>query len=335
MGYIKLDKKAFFNNLDYFSTLCSKEKLCIALKDNAYGHGIEQIASMCYEYGIKHVFVRDLNELKLISKFKFDSILVLYSIPDVKIENVIIAINSIDDLKKVPSGSKIELKIDTGMNRNGIYIDELEEALCLIVKNNLYLNGVFTHFCCADEKNEITKNQEQLFLNTLPIIDNYIKYKYRIHCANSHGVFRINMDRYDLARIGIGAYGYLEFEESKHLKPVLSLYAHRISTRSVKKGEHIGYGSRGYVTPRNMIISNYNVGYGDGFFRLNENKTAKIENGKMILGRVSMDSFTIEGDELEVCVFNDANKFAKVHNTINYEILTILNSSIERKIINI
>ena len=335
MGYIKLDKNAFFNNLDYFSEICSKDKLCIALKDNAYGHGIYEIASMCYEYGIKHIFVRDLNELKIIKQFnfKFDSVLVLYSIPKIKDDNIIVAINSLDDINKVPMGSKIELKIDTGMNRNGIFPNEIKNVLDLVNENNLIINGVFTHFCCADEDNNIIFEQEKLFQNCISTIKQSIKYNFRIHCANTHGVFKVDMSKYDLARIGIGAYGYLEFKEAKYLRPVLSLYATKISTRFVKKDDHIGYGSDSFVVSDDMRISNYDVGYGDGFFRLSEDKISTIENGKSILGRVSMDSFSIEGDDDEICVFNDANKLAKIHGTINYEILTILNSSIEKRVI--
>jgi len=81
LGYIKLNKQSFFNNLDYFSNLCGKEKLSIALKDNAYGHGIDEIASMCEEYGIKNIFVRNLNEAQVAKKYNFKNILVLYDIP--------------------------------------------------------------------------------------------------------------------------------------------------------------------------------------------------------------------------------------------------------------
>ena len=66
---------------------------------------------MCKEYGIKHVFVRDLREVEIIKDFDFESVLVLYDIPEKLNENIIISINSISHLKKVPSGSKIELNL--------------------------------------------------------------------------------------------------------------------------------------------------------------------------------------------------------------------------------
>ena len=334
MGYIKLNKQSFFHNLDYFSAKCgTKEKLAIALKDNAYGHGIEQISLMCQEYGIKNVFVRNLAEANIAKKYGFETILVLYDMPEFKDDGVVISINSIDSLNKVPKQSKIELKIDTGMNRNGIDIDDINIVLELIEKNNLILNGIFTHFCCADEDNDITKIQEEKFLLVIAKIKEKIKYSFKVHCANSAGVHKVNMDIYDMARVGIGAYGYLDLEEEKYLKPVLSLYANKITTKKLKKDEHIGYGSCSYIVPFDMTVSNYDVGYGDGLFRVPDNITASIANKKEILGRISMDSFSCIGDDKEVCVFNDVTHLAKIHKTIKYEILTNLKANIKRVII--
>jgi len=335
MPHIQLNKKAFFHNLDYFSNICLGEKICIALKDNAYGHGIEEVASMANEYGIKHVFVRTLAEAIVAKKFNFESILVLYDIPKSLDSDIIISINSLNDLKKVPQHSKVELKIDTGMNRNGLEITEINKACEYIKSNDLILHGIFTHFCCSDEDNNITALQEESFQDAIKITKQFIDYKFRVHCANSTGAHKVDMSKYDIARIGIGIYGYLDIGEyEKKLKPVLSLYANKITTKNVKSGDHIGYGSDGYLVSSDMTVSNYDVGYGDGFFRLNGNSGITIATqNKPILGRISMDSFSVELEDEEVCVFNNVTKLATYHNTIKYEILTNLKSSIKRIII--
>ena len=330
MGYIKLNKTNFFHNLDYFANICTKEKLCIALKDNAYGHGIEQIASMCFEYGIKHIFVRTLSEANVAKKYNFDTILVLYDIPKTLDNDIVVSVNSIEHLNKIPKNSKIELKIDTGMNRNGIDIPQINEAIKLINQNQLILNGVFTHFCCADEDDDITHTQEKLFLDAVKQIKSLYNKSFKIHCANSAAVHKIDMQKYDLARIGIGSYGYLDLEEEKYLKPVLSLWADKIATKKIKKDQHIGYGSEAFIAPKDMVVSNYDIGYGDGFFRTSEIKSGYIANGLPILGRVSMDSFSVESTDDEVCVFDDVSKLAKLHTTIKYEILTNLKANIKR-----
>jgi alanine racemase len=333
MGYIQLNQNNFFHNLDYFSSLCQKEKLSIALKDNAYGHGIYEVASMCAKYGIQHIFVRNINEANVIKEFNFKSVLVLYDIPKSHNPNIVISINSLDDIKKIPSKSKVELKIDTGMNRNGIFYDQIDTALESIKKQNLILNGVFTHFCCSDEQNNITSIQEDKFQKAILYIKTKIDDNFRVHCANSHGVFKVDMQKYDLARIGIGAYGYLEFEQSKYLKPVASLWANKIVTKHIKKGEHIGYGSKAFVAHKDMVVTNYDVGYSDGFLRISENKPATIQDGRKILGRSSMDSLSIESNDPKICIFDNVQSLATTHLTIVYEILTTLSPFIPRIII--
>lgn len=335
MGYIKLHKQNLFHNLEYFSNICgSKEKVCIALKDNAYSHGTKEIASMASEFGIKHVFVRTLDEANIAKEYGFETILVLYDIPKTKDDSFIIGTNSLEDIKNVPNGTKCELKIDSGMNRNGIVFEELQEAVKLIKEKELKVNGAFTHFCCSEEPNEILKAQEAEFLRCVEELKKYIDYSFRIHCANSAGVFRVDMSKYDIARIGIGIYGYLDLEkQEKDLRPVLSLHAKRISTKNIQKGDHVGYGSESFVAPKEMTVSNYNIGYGDGLFRANANKHREIANGLAILGRVSMDSFSVESSEDEVCVFDNVKHLAKVHHTITYEILTNLKANIKRVIV--
>jgi alanine racemase len=219
------------------------------------------------------------------------------------------------------------------MHRNGIEVDQIPQAMELIKQKELILNGAFTHFCCAEENNTILQTQEDLFLEAVETIKTLIKTPFRIHCANSAATHKVDMNLYDIARVGLGIYGYLDLPQESKLKPVLSLHAQKISTKKIQQGDHVGYGSESFVAKKDMTVSNYDIGYGDGLFRANSHKERKIANGKEILGRVSMDSFSVESELEEVCVFDDANHFAQVHNTITYEILTSLKPNIKRIVI--
>ncbi len=334
MGFIKLNKQAFYNNLDYYSHLLGGiDKVCIVLKDNAYGHGLEEISNLSYLYGVQHCMVRNLQEASIVSQYNFHTILILYDKPanNTYPSNYIFAVNSIENLKTYPSGTCIELKFDSGMSRNGIQFNQLDEAIDIIKQKQLKLYGVFTHFCCADENNDKTISQESLFLDCVEQIKQIIPYNFRIHCANSAAVHKIDNNKYDIARIGIGIYGYCTLAKNK-LQPVLSLWGERISTRVLNSNDCIGYGATYHVESDNFIVSNYDIGYGDGLFRVDETQKVFLPNKKQILGRISMDSFSIQGKEECVCVFDDANYLAKIHNTVNYEILTHLSSYIKRYI---
>jgi alanine racemase len=116
------------------------------------------------------------------------------------------------------------------------------------------------------------------------------------------------------------------------LRPVLSLYARRASTRHLQAGERIGYGGE-YTVPQAMAVSTYDVGYGDGWRRGDARDPYVTADGLPILGRVSMDFVSIEGEAEEVCILNDAQAAARHFGTISYEITTMLSPSIERRVV--
>ena len=65
------------------------KKMHVVLKNNAYGHGLSEIAELASEYGIKHAVVNTLKEANIIDSL-FESILVLQDTPKDKIQNNII-----------------------------------------------------------------------------------------------------------------------------------------------------------------------------------------------------------------------------------------------------
>lgn len=336
MGYIKIDSGALTHNFSYFARLSGgREKVVVGLKDNAYGHGIQLVAEVLSKAGAKSCFVRSLAEAKKVADF-FEDILILVEQPKVVLPDKFhIAVNSFDFLYKIPKGNSVELAIDTGMHRDGIMPEQLEEALQLISQKSLSLKGLFTHFATADENEKKVRIQQQIFEDCVAKVKQIWTKPFRVHCANTAATSVIDAKHYDANRVGIGMYGYSEFPgEQQNLQPVMSLYAERISTRTLDAGETVGYGSKAFIVPHNnFIVSNYNIGYGDGFFRLNERKKASIADGRPILGRVSMDSLSVEGNEVEICIFENARALAKAHDTIVYEILTSLHSDIERRLV--
>ena len=82
-----------------------------------------------------------------------------------------------------------------------------------------------------------------------------------------------------------------------------------------------------------MKVSTYDVGYGDGFLRLDGSKKITIEDGRDILGVVSMNSLSVPGDDDSICIFRNAERFANSHGTIIYEIISNINSNFERRIV--
>jgi len=334
MAYIQIDKNNFFYNLDWFSNrVGSKDRLAVVLKDNAYGHGLDIMADLSSKFGVKIAVVRDLKEAKSIEKY-FSEIIILGDRPK-RAEKFSFVLNSIDDIKRAESGSRVELKVDTGMNRNGLLTDEVSLALDLIKRRDLKLVGVLSHYRSADELSSELFWQKKRFKE----VEKFVKQKgfrdIRFHSFNSSSMIRLNAKDEDLVRVGIGIYGYSEINpifNPPKLKPVLSLYANRVSTKSIKRGSRVGYGGD-FTAKRDMKISTYDIGYGDGLFRGDSLSPLVVDENLPILGRVSMDYISLETSKDRVCIFKDAKRVAKRFNTISYEVLTRLSSSIKRVVI--
>ncbi|MRI58704.1 MAG: alanine racemase [Epsilonproteobacteria bacterium] len=327
MAYIKLDREALRHNLDQIDRK-SEGRFAVVLKDNAYGHGLMEIAQEVSSYGVKRAVVRTRSEAVSIEGL-FEYILILSDSPQE--DGFYYAINDLQSLKNAPKKASLELKIDTGMHRNGIGMEEIEEALEVVKGRGLKLKGVFTHFRSADELGS------ELFWQ----IRNWKQVKERVkkwsqkegyepphfHSANSAALFRAGIAEDEFARVGIALYGYVEFDEvfdMPPLQPVLSLWAKKIATRELLQGQKVGYGGE-FEAPSDMRISTYDIGYADGIFR-----SLKMTKEGKILGRVSMDSIVLEGEKEDICIFDDAKEIARELGTISYEVLVKLSPAIVR-----
>ena len=333
MAYIKLNRKNLLYNIKELSLKSGNIKhLSAVLKDNAYGHGIKEIAKIVSDAGVQEAVVIDINEAKAIKSY-FKNILILNDTP-IKALNFSFAVTSLKALKSAPKDAKIELKVDTGMHRNGILMSELSQALTIIKQKKLNLFGVFTHFRSADELSSELFWQIKNFQEVKRVVLNR-GFRPRFHSHNSAALLRSSNFSEDIARVGIAMYGYNEVPKifnTPTLKPVLSLWAKRVSTRELKKGQRVGYGGD-FIAPKDMQISTYDIGYGDGLFRGSSKSSLIVAEGLPILGRVSMDFISLESTKDEVCIFNDALQVAKHFNTISYEITTSLKANLKRVIV--
>ena len=334
MAFIKIHKENFYHNLNQIALKTgSIDKIAIVLKDNAYGHGLVLMAKLASEFGIKHAVVRKTLEAKEIASF-FETVLILGD-KAIKDEKFHYTLNALSDIEQAQKGAKVELKVDTGMHRNGIAIDELDEALEAIRKKELALVGLMTHCRSADVLSSEFFWQQKQFEQLQDRVTKADFIDYRKHSHNSAALLRTQHFSEDIVRVGIAAYGYNELPsvfDTLTLKPVLSLHANKVSTRILTKGERIGYGGD-YTASEKMTVSTYDLGYGDGWCRGDAQKPFITSEELSILGRVSMDFISLASDKEEVCVMHDAQDTAKQLGTISYEVMTALHKDIERIVV--
>lgn len=342
-------------------------QIALVMKDNAYGHGLLQIAQLAKENDIDCVFVKNYDEALALQGF-FSHITVFYGeVPLDCPSNIYRSITSLESLKKLEKDLQdfpkkknlplgIELKCNIGMNRNGIQKSDLDKAFEILARlisgGEIRLIGVFAHNGYGDNGGEKVldfaksqanfyeiKRQVRDFCNTLQIP------LPRFHSFSTTGALRGKTQKSSLekcelelcdtlVRIGIGAYGYhtAEIPLDIHLKPVLSLWAFKVATQNLHKGDKIGYGGVS-VVGKDSAFSTYDVGYGDGLFRLGKNMPKlHCASGEEILPVMSMDCFSCESEREEICVFSDVSEFARVFGMTPYVILTHLSPFIPRVI---
>ena len=333
MAHITLKRSAFFHNLDIIAQLCGhKDKIALVLKDNAYGHGLLEMATLASEYGITKAVVRTVDEAERIQHC-FNYILILADTTYSTNPKFHYTINSLQEIEKIHCNSKVELKVDTGMHRSGIRESEMQEAFELIHKHGLQLEAIFSHHRSADTLSSEwfwqKKNFERIKNKARKRHDKALHF----HLNNSAALFREGACEDDMVRVGIAAYGCLELDvtlETPALKPILSLHAKKLVTRNLHVNERVGYNGQ-YCAKQEQKVATYNIGYADGFMRCASQYSTP--DGAKVLGRISMDSATFSTSQDELLIFDDARELAKATSTISYEVLTSLKAHLKREIV--
>jgi len=321
---IYINKTNFFENLQKISSI--NPNILAVIKDNAYGHGIITISKLLKEFGIKKVCVRNNSEANLIKRF-FEEILIFNPSTNREALNISYAINSLTQLKK-NRHPYIHLKINTGMNRNGIEIDEIDEALKIIKEKSFELKGVFSHFCCSEEEGSDTFIQYEKFKQVKKSVTLFCE-KHSLdlpyfHLANSTALDKLP-ETFDYVRPGIAMYGGIE-----GYKPVMSLVANVVSVREIEN-DGVGY-NKMFFSKEKVKISTIDVGYSDGipYFR----NGCKLKETKAV-GKISMDYMAVLGEFKKVVIFDDIKEFVKnFDNSITYDILVKMSPRIKRVVIS-
>jgi len=240
---------------------------------------------------------------------------------------------------------KVHLKLDTGMHRLGLNVEDLAEALDLL-KNNSYLQvqGVFTHLASAEdaEHDDFTLNQVALFDSAFKQISSTLGTRPMRHVLNSSGIIRHSSFQYEMVRLGIGLYGYDPAGLiSSDLLPASRLTTIISQIRTISVGETVGYGRIGKADST-MTVATLAIGYADGFGRNLGNGNCRLwinESWAPTIGNVCMDMTMVditginanEGDEIEIFgAHQSIAEFAAAAQTIPYEILTSVAERVKR-----
>ena len=345
-GYIYVNKNNIQHNIDYLNNLTGSE-LCIVVKANAYGHGIDWTVNTAIESGVVWFAVAAIDEAILVRSISDNIRILLLSEPSMSeleklatynIDATVYNESFIEALGESQHSFKVHLKIDTGMHRVGCSPDEFELLYKKISSfKNLVLEGICTHFPVADTDEIQTNHSIKMFKDTISNID--IK-NLLIHADNSASTTYNNEKIFNMTRVGLAAYGYSlsPVSVASKLKPVMEIKTRISNIQIRKKGESVSYG-KAHILQKDSLIATAPIGYGDGYPWNSFPDGKVIVNNRFcrLIGRVTMDQilFDVTGMEVEindeVTILGaslDSNieisikDIAKWNNTIEWEILT-------------
>jgi len=197
----------------------------------------------------------------------------------------------------------VHLKIDTGMGRLGVRVDQVREFVAMLDQfPNVRLDGVMTHFAAADDVacQPLTLDQIHRFDKAVATVREHGHRPTHLHLANSAGIYGHRESWGNMVRPGGVLYGLWrdvlpESVSEPGLASVMSLHSRIMLLKWVPRGETIGYGCT-FEASRRSLIATLAIGYHDGYMRGLSNRAHVIVRGVYapVVGRVSMDLTLID-----------------------------------------
>lgn len=297
------------------------QRLCVAVKCNAYGHGLAVTLRALQQAQVEMVCVAHIAEAQQVRALGWQAgVLLLGSelsiygareqaalagwlvAQDVRVTPTCLRDVAVlaDAARATGKRALVHLMLDTGMTRMGVSEKELWALLdAAEARGPVEVEGLYTHLATADEADkDFARQQLERFGAFAEALRRRGRTISLLHAGNSGGLIDLPESRFDMARPGISVYGYHASGQMHHrpdLRPALRVVSRLTLVKRVEPGSFIGYGCT-YQAKRQMVIGIVPIGYGDGYDRRLSNGAVMTVRGQRapVVGRVSMDQTIID-----------------------------------------
>ena len=351
----------------------AKVTVCAVVKADAYGHGAVECSRALEAEGARWLGVTSLDEaIPLREAGVRANILLMTGFwrgEESEIVRLLLTptvwepwhIESLDRAAAALGVAQhpVHLKVDTGMGRLGVGVDQLPGVLArLKAAKHLVLEGLSTHLASSEIMDAPSvAEQEQSFDLARRMVREAGMEPAFVHMANTGAVISRRETWNSMVRPGVALYGYyLPFQRAGRevsggtlrlpVKPVLTWKTRILSLRDFGANQPLGYGAT-YVTKAPAHVAVLPVGYADGYNRQLSNRGRVIvrEHYAPIVGRISMDLTLVDvtgipgvgvGDEVILLgtgegLSVDALEHAELANSTPYEILCNISKRVPRR----
>jgi alanine racemase len=351
-----VDLDAIAHNVRVLKEFAGDADVMAVVKADGYNHGAVEVARVALASGASELGVTNLQEALALRAAGITAPILSWLNPSdadwaPAIEaGIEIGVTSIKHLHAVAAAAAeagratITVKVDTGLNRNGVASEEYSAFLDELVKASraglVELRGVFSHLAHADEPYHPTIDvQRQRFIDAIDQARAAGLDPQKVHLANSAATVTRPDLHFDMVRPGIAVYGLSPVPEEGTfgLRPAMTFRARVVLVKKVHAGEGVSYG-HDWIAPADTTVALLPAGYADGIPRAMKGRFEVVIGGIRYpaIGRVCMDQVVVnlgdnpgsvsEGDEALFFGTGDrgeqtAHDWAEAMGTIHYEIV--------------
>jgi alanine racemase len=296
------------------SLLPGKTAFMAVVKADAYGHGLVPVAEAALAAGASWLGVMTPGEAaELLAAGVRAHTLILGPVsagwlPRFADSQCRLTVGTIPALEAVQSLAgrarfRVHIKVDTGMTRMGVTVEELAGLLSRVDPSKVEVEGVLTHMACANAPDPApTQAQLAAFERAVALVRERFPLAIA-HAAASAATFAYPEAHLDMVRIGISLYGVAPAPHltAPTLRPVMTLSSRVTRTQRVPEGTPVSYCGT-YRTPQATTIATVGLGYADGYPRLLGNAGQMLVGGRRlpVAGRVCMDYTMLDAGDAQV-----------------------------------
>ncbi|MFZ2174201.1 MAG: alanine racemase [Rhodococcus sp. (in: high G+C Gram-positive bacteria)] len=353
-----IDLDAIAHNVRVLRDSAGDAAVMAVVKADAYNHGAVPVARAALAAGAAELGVTTVSEALELRRAGIEAPILAWLhtvdadyLPAIA-AGIDLGVSSARHLAAVVAAAReagitasVTLKVDTGLNRNGIARDEFEQVLVDLARAQadeaVRLRGMFSHLAHADEPHhDVIDIQRERLAAAVADAKRQGLVPDVVHLSNSAATLTRPDLRFDMVRPGIAIYGLSPVPELGRfgLRPAMTLRTRVALVKKVAAGEGVSYGHR-WVAPHDTTVALLPFGYADGLPRALSGRFEVQLGGdrRPGIGRVCMDQVVVDlgpdgagVQEGDIAVFFGsgdlgepiAQDWADQLDTIHYEVVT-------------
>lgn len=363
---LEVERAALMENIAVFRQLVpAPSRLMAVVKADAYGHGLLLAAEAFLQGGADLLGVHSLAEARNLRQGGLSCpIIILGPVTGgqaaqaaaLDAEITVGSVAAVQELATVAEALsevlRVHLKVETGVNRQGVVEGELDQVLGLLgALPGVELVGLSSHFADIEDTTDHTFAHRQMgrFRNYQRLLAEAGHEDLARHMSCSAAALLWDATHGDITRVGIGAYGIWPSRETRVatrrenrpetvLRPAVTWKCRVSQVRQVPAGETVGYG-RAWKAMTASRVAVLPVGYSDGWPRALSGRAHVLLHGKRapLIGRVCMNLCMVDVTHIPEARPGDAavllgrqgdevitaEMLADSLGTIPYEVLTL------------